>query len=271
MRQSIRALGWVVTLSTLILFAFLASAVYSIFQIAFMNQGIRMGEMQTEFKDGSLKLSMPIAINNTGYYEINEFKITTTLEDKEGTLIATNTTAMTDIKRGDSRSEVHVLSLSFNDIFSKMKYILFNDTEIKLLITVGFKYAYILEFQISMANLSMPWGAPLYGLTLKDLTVRGSNGTHVLLEISLDFENHAFFDIGGPIHLIVYNEDGEQIGEGMGLLYVPSGGRPEEPIPVLVVLTHPESFTGRGYADVSFQLTISEQPIELGRIEYGRD
>ncbi|HIE19223.1 TPA: hypothetical protein EYP75_05810, partial [Candidatus Bathyarchaeota archaeon] len=62
MRQSIRALGWTVTISTLILFAFLASAVYSIFQIALMDQGIRMGEMRTEFKDGSLKLSMPIEI-----------------------------------------------------------------------------------------------------------------------------------------------------------------------------------------------------------------
>jgi len=268
-RQSIRALGWVVTISTLILFAFLASAVYSIFQIALMNQGIRIGEMQTEFKDGSLKLSMPIAINNTGYYEINDLKITTTLSDRDGTLIATNTTTMTGIKRGDSRSEIHVLSLSFDDIFSKMKQILFNDTEIELLISVGFKYAYALGFQISMANISMPWGAPLYGLSLKELNVRGSNDTHLFLELSLDLENHAFFDVGGPLHLTIYNENGDEIGEGMGLLYVPSGGRLEEPIPVIVALIHPESFTGRGYADVSFQLPITERPIELGRIEYG--
>jgi len=267
-RQSIRALGWAVTILTLILFAFLASAVYSIFQIAFLNQGIRMGEMQTEFKDGSLKLSMPITINNTGYYEINEFKITTTLEDKDERLIATNTTMMTGIKRGDSRSEVHSLSLSFDDLLSKTD-LLFNDTEIKLLVSVGFKYAYTLEFQISMANLSMPWGAPFYGLNLKELNVHGSNGTHLFLELNMDFENHFFLDIGGPLYLTVYNENGEQIGKGIGLLYVPSGGEPEEPIPIIVALTRPELFTGRGYADVSFQFPISENLIELGRIEYG--
>lgn len=269
MRQSIRALGWAVTISTLILFAFLASAVYSIFQMALMDQGISMGDLQTEFKDGSFKLSMPIAINNTGYYEINEFTITTTLEDKDGRLIATNTTTMTGIKRGDSRSEVHVLSLSFNDLLSKMDYLLFNDAEIKLLVSVGFKYAYALGFQISMANLSMPWGAPFYGLSLKELNVRGSNSTHLFLELDLDFENHFFLDVGGPLYLTVYNEDGEQIGKGIGLLYVPSGGRPEEPIPVTVTLTSPELSTGRGYADVSFQFPISENPIEFGRIEYG--
>jgi len=268
-RQSIRALGWVVTISTLLLFAFLASAVYSILQIAIMNQGIGMGDFQTEFKDGRLILSMPITINNTGYYDINEFEVTTTLSDKDGTLIVTNTTRITEIKRGDTKSEVHALSLSFEDLFSKAKYILFNDTEIKLLISVGFKYAYALGFQISMANISMPWGDPLYGLELKELNVRSFNGTHLFLELSLDFENHSFLDIGGPLHLTVYNENGEQIGEGMGLLYVPSGGRPEEPIPVIVVLTHPKSFTGRGYADVSFQFPIIEQPIELGEIEYG--
>jgi len=268
-RQSIRAIGWTVTISTLILFTFLASAVYSIVQIALLDQGIRMGDLQTEFKDASLKLSMPISINNTGYYEINEFRITTTLEEEDGGLIATNTTVMTGIKRGESRSEMHILSLNFNDLLSKMNYLLFNDTEIKLLISVGFKYAYALEFQISMANLSIPWGAPFYGLSLKELDLRGSNGTHLFLELSLDFENHFFSDIGGPMYLIVYNEDGEQIGEGIGFLHVPSGGRPKESIPIIVTLTRPESFTGRGYVDVSFQFPISKNPIELGRIEYG--
>ena len=55
----------------------------------------------------------------------------------------------------------------------------------------------------------------------------------------------------------------------MGFLHVPAGGRPEEPIPVIVALTRPELFTGRGYADVYFQLPIGENLIELGRVEYG--
>ncbi len=269
MRQSIRALGWVVTISIILLFAFLASAVYSIFQMAIFGQGIKMGDLQAEMKDGSLKLSMPITINNTGYYEINEFKITTTLKDSYGTVIATNTTTITGIKRGDLKSEVHAVSLRFDDLLLKMKHLLFNDTEINLLISVGLKYAYALGFQISMANISMPWGAPLYGLNLKEINIRGFNGTHLFLEMSLYLENHSFLDIGGLLHLTIYNEKGEEIGEGIGFLHVPPGEIQEDPVPVIIALTHPESFTGRGYIDVSLQIPISEHPIELGGIKYG--
>jgi len=269
MRQSIRALGWVVTISTIILFAFLASAVYSILQMAIFNQGIRIGDPRTEFKDGNLKLSMPITINNTGYYEINELKITTTLKDKNGTVITTNTTTIREIKRGDVRSEVHAMSLSLDDLLSRMKYLLFNDTEIKLLISIGFRYAYALGFQISVTNITMPWGAPLYGLTLKEINILGSNGTHLFLEMTLYLENHSFLDAGGALHLKVYNEKGEQIGEGIGLLYVPAGERQEDPVPMILSLTRPEAFTGKGYVDVSLQIPTYEHPIKLGRIRYG--
>jgi len=269
MRQSVRALGWVVTISTILLFAFLASAIYSILQMVAFNQGISMGDLQTELKDGSLKLSMPITINNTGYYVINELKITTTLKDKNGTIITTNTTTITEIKRGDSRSEVHAMSLRLDDLLSKMKYLLFNDTEIKLLISIGLKYAYALGFQISITNITMPWGAPLYGLNLKEINIRGSNGTHLFLEMILYLENHSFLDAGGVLYLKVYNEKGEQIGEGRGFLYVPPGGRQEDPIPVIIVLTRPESLTEKGYVDVSLQIPTYEHPIELGRIRYG--
>jgi len=268
-RQSIRALGWVVTISLILVFAFLASAVYSIFQMAILNRGIGIGDLETEFKDGRLTMTMPISINNTGLYEINEFEITTTLKDQNGTLIATNTTRITEIKHGESRSWTHALSLSLNDLFLRMRSLLFNDTEIKLLISVGIKYAYAFGLKVSMANISIPWGAPLHGLSLKELNVRGFNGTHLFLELILDFENRSFLDVGGSLNLKVYNEDGEQIGTGIGLLYVPAGGRPEKPIPVVVTLSHPESFTGRGYAEVSLQPPISNKSITLGRVEYG--
>jgi hypothetical protein len=268
MKQSIRALGWVVTISTLLVFAYLASAIYSIVQMAMMNQGFMMGGLEMGLRDGSFVMSMPIAINNTGFYDINEFEITTTLEDEAGRLIATNTTRLTEIKRGDTRTSRHMLVMDLAEVFSRNRHLIFNDTEIRLLISVGFRYAYALGFGVSIANISMPWGAPMHGLTLKELIIRGSNETHLLMELTMDFENHFFIDVAGPLRLVVYNEKGDQIGEGVGFLYVPSGGRPEEPIPVIVALTRPEAFTGKGYAYLYLVLPIDEQQIELGRIEY---
>jgi len=269
MKQSIRALGWAVTLSTILLFAFLASAVYSIFQMVLLNRNIEMGDLRLELRGGTLKLSMPIIVNNTGFYEINELKIITTLKDQDGRVIVTNTTTMREIKRGDLRSEIHAISLSLDDILLRMKHLLFNDTKIKLLILIGLKYAYALGFQISASNISIPWGAPLYGLNFREINIQSFNGTHIFLEVSLYLENHSFFDIGGNLHLAVYNDKDEQIGEGAGFLYVPSGGRVEDPIPVVIALTHPESFTGKGYVKVSLQIPTYERSLELGRIRYG--
>ena len=267
MRQSIRALGWAVTISTLLVFTFLASAIYSIFQLVIVDQGIRIGNPQVKLANGNLTMLMPIMINNTGFYDISEFEIATTLKDPNGAIIATNTTRIAEIKKGDLKSRIHVLSLSPKVLFLRMRRFLFNDTEIKMLVSAGFKYAYALGFQISMVNITMPWGAPFHGLTLKSLDIRGFNGTHLFLELNLRFENRFFSDIGGSLHLMIYNEDGELVGEGIGYLYAPSGGF-EEPVLFIVTLTDPESFTGKGYADLFLQIPIIEEPIKLGRINY---
>ena len=230
-----------------------------------------MGSLKYEFKDGNVRLSLPILVNNTGYYEIDEFRIATTLKDENGRLIVTNSTLMKNIGRGEFKYGTHMVSLSFADIFSKMRAYLFNDTNIKLSILIGFKYASVLEFQVSMVNVSIPWRAPFYGLRLKSLILRESNGTHLFFDLDMDVENHFVSDIGGLLCLTIYNEKGMRVGEGVGLLYLPSGERLEEPIMVVASLTDPEAFTGKGYAEITFQLPVIDELVEFGRVKYGRE
>jgi len=270
-RQSIRALGLTATILAIVLFIFLASVFYSILQIAILAPGIRIGDLKYEFKDGTVRLSLPILVNNTGYYEIEEFRIATTLRDENGRLIVTNSTLMKNIGRGEFKYGTHMVSLSFADIFSKMRAYLFNDTNIKLSILVGFKYASVLEFQVLMVNVSIPWKAPLYGLRLKSLSLRGSNSTHLFFDLDMDLENHFVSDIGGLLRLTIYNEKAVRVGEGVGLLYLPSGKRLEKPIMVVVSLTNPEAFTGKGYAEVSFQLPMVDELVRFGRVKYERE
>ena len=271
MQQSIRALGWTATILTIVLFIFLASLFYSILQVVILAPGIKIGGLESEFKDGNVRLSLPILINNTGYYEIDEFKVATALRDENGRLIATNSTLMRNIGRGEFKYEKHVISLSFADIISKMKSYLFNDANIRFSILIGFKYASVLEFQVSMVNVSIPWRAPFYGLRLKSLIFRGSNGTHLFFNLDMDIENHFVSDIGGLLRLTIYNEKAVRVGEGVGLLYLPSGKRLEKPIMVVASLTNPEAFTGKGYAEISFQLPVIDELVEFGRVEYGRE
>ena len=271
MRQSTRALGWTITILAIVLFIFLASIFYSILQITILAPGIRIGDLKYEFRDGNVRLSLPMLVNNTGYYEIDEFRIATTLRDENGRLIVTNSTLMKNIGRGELKYGTHMVFLSLADIVSKMRAYLFNDTNIKLSILIGFKYASVLEFQVSMVNVSIPWRAPFYGLRLKSLILRGSNGTHLFFNLDMDIENHFVSDIGGLLRLTIYNEKAVRVGEGVGLLYLPSGKRLEEPIMVVASLINPEAFTGKGYAEISFQLPVIDELVEFGRVEYGRE
>jgi len=78
MRQSIRALGWTIAMSMLILFAFLATVFYSVYTTIATGEGIGLGDFQTDLQDNTVyssntqyggntiglkKLSMRLAIN----------------------------------------------------------------------------------------------------------------------------------------------------------------------------------------------------------------
>ncbi|MCW4020100.1 MAG: hypothetical protein NWF14_02570 [Candidatus Bathyarchaeota archaeon] len=269
MRQSIRALGWTVTISTLILVVFLGTAFFSLFQTVLMAEGIGFGEFQMDFTEDGLVVSVPIAVNNTGFYDISDFEIVTGLSDANGTTIVARTTVIDEIKRGDAESRTHNLTLSFMDILTNMTYLLFQDTEFNMTFSMGLRYAYTLGFQISMANMSMPWGAPLNGLEFTGTELPIFNGTHLLIEIGVEVENNSFLDASGVLRLEVYNETGGRVGSGMGLFYLPAGSNLFDPIQTLTEITTPADYTGEGYIQVSLEIPMIDQLIELGRVDYG--
>ncbi len=268
MRQSIRALGWVVTISAILLFAFLATAVYSVIQTVLLEQGIKFGDLQPSFADNTLTLSAPVTVNNTGYYDITDFNITTALGILNGSTLVRSSTVIPQISRGTSQQGLHNMSLSIADLLSN-RFLLFNDTELKLDVSMGFRYAYTVGLQLAMENISMPWGAPLYGLTVRDVQLSGFNITHLVLEIFLEVENHSFLDIAGNLSLGVYNETGGYIGSGTGLISIPSQSRLSDPIPVAISVENPLNYSGEGYIELSFELVPFGYVLDLGRVSYG--
>lgn len=270
MRQSIRALGWTITISMLILFAFLATAAYSLFQTVVMEQGIRFGDFQSRPSDDTFVLSIPITVNNTGYYDMTNFNITTVLKDFNGTTLLANSTLIDKIERGSSESRVHNLSLSLVDMLSNMTYLLFNDTEFKIDLSVGFGYAYALSFHLSVMNTSMHWKAPL-NFTVTEVTPSGFNGTHLTLDVFLELENHTSLDIVGNLYLKIYNEAGGYIGSGVGIgiVNVPSHSEFSGLSTIVIEIDSPLNYTGKGYIEVYFELPMVDYTLELGRFSYG--
>ncbi len=266
MKQSIRALGWTITISMIILFAFLVTAVYSLAQSILMSQGMQFGDFQLHIQNNTFILSATLIINNTGYYDITDLNLTTVLRDPNGTVIAEASTPFGKIAKGSTVAEMHNISLNLADILSNMTYLLFEDTELKIDFSMEMSYAYALNFRFTMANMSMPWGAPLYNFNITGISPPYFNGTQLMLDIFLGFENHSPLDIAGIVNLMIYNETGGYIGRGSGVINATSHSGFGGPITILV--ENPSSYSGAGYVEVSFDIPDIGH-VELGRIYYG--
>ncbi len=269
MKQSVRALGWTVTIATVLLFLFIGTAAYSVFQTFFAGQGLQLGNFEMNLSGNEVVMAIPFTINNTGYYDINDFEVATRLKDINGSVIVQNITNTGDIERGTTQSRRHILVVNFQDLLSKFPYILFNDTEFSLDFLVGFKYAYAFDFQVSITHMPIRWGAPLYGLKLYSVSPPSFNGTHILLLVALEVENHSFFDINGSMSIGVYNEDEELIGSSIEVVELPSGSRISGTFEVDVWIQEPQKFTGKGFVTCSLELPGVGQTFEIWRQEYG--
>ena len=156
MRQSIRVLGWTITIASLLTFAFLGFSVYSLFQLV-MGQGIAPGESSVSISNGDYVISLPFLVNNTSYFDITKLDITTIIKDPEGGVISQSTTSSGIIPSGSSANISHYISIDINNIVEKN----LTDATILMDTIMGLRYANIIEFSVTMANVSIPWDASI--------------------------------------------------------------------------------------------------------------
>ncbi len=156
MRQSIRVLGWTITIASLLTFAFLGFSIYSLFQLV-MGQGIAPGESSVNISNGDYVISLPFLVNNTSYFDITKLDITTIIKDPEGGVISQSTTSSGIIPSGSSANISHYISIDLNKIVEKN----LTDATILMDTIMGLRYANIIEFSVTMANVSIPWDASI--------------------------------------------------------------------------------------------------------------
>jgi hypothetical protein len=156
MRQSIRVLGWTITIASLLTFAFLGFSIYSLFQLV-MDQGITPGESSVDISNGDYVISLPFIVNNTSHFDITKLDITTVIKDPKGDVISQSTTSSGTIPSGSSTNISHYISIDLSKMIEKnlTDGIIFMDT------TLGLRYANIIEFSVTMANVSIPWDASI--------------------------------------------------------------------------------------------------------------
>jgi hypothetical protein len=243
MKQAIRALGWTATILWILVILFSGTVVYSAMQI-----GMNFEEdSQVTTSNGALTMSIPFSISNGGLYDISELNITTRIEAENETIISRSTTLVPSIPKTGTVDETHDITLSLDDILDKnLTYMLFNDANLSVDMFVGLTYAYAIPLRIS-SNLTMPWGAPLSNLTVGEITELSPSQANV----SLSFENHAFFSLNGTIRLDIADRFDRLMGTGTTDVFVSPEGSYDDVIAVALTSDLTERAEVRVYFDTS--------------------
>ena len=215
MKVAIRALGIAITTLWIFLIVFSVTALYSV-----MNLGIGFGEAQFFPSGEDVVLSLPFFLNNSGYYDISELNITTRIMDSNGTLLTLSKTFIPLVSKGSNIETAHNISIDLSDVMKNMK-LLFNDSVFEFDTFITLNFAHTFPVQMSM-NTTIPWGAPVYNLSVGEISVLPFNTTHVKLAVPVSFENHSFFNITGTIQLEIYNDVDELVTSGETSLDAPS-------------------------------------------------
>ena len=256
MRIPIRMISIATTFFWIFLIIFLVSAVYSVKDVRF-----DFGEPQIGLTaDNKILFSLPITIDNKGYYNIGCFNVTTEILDKEGFMITRASTFIPVIEKGRQVMATHNVTIDVNDLQNSQDY-LFNDMELEVCEIVRIKLAEAIPVQAS-TNVSMPWGAPLYNFTLGEIEHAGFNGTHMTATVPISFENHAPFDLTGNIQMRMYDSTSSLVSEGQTTIETPQNtqyyGYIELNVPIAAA-------TESGYFEVyfSFPSFTLEEPLVI--------
>ena len=189
----------------IVLIIFSITAIYSM-----KNMSLDIGNPQiTITPDNEMVLTFPMEIVNNGYYNINDFNVSTEIQDMQNSTLAKGSTLIPIIEKGETLNTTHQMTINLTDTLQTYSYLVFNDTELRIPVTITMETAELISLQVS-SNLTIPWGAPLYNLTFgtPEFTAQtGPNSTRFYgVSIPTAFENHAPFDLDGTIRLVIYND-----------------------------------------------------------------
>lgn len=204
MKVPIRMISVATSFIWVLLIIFSASAIYSMKDIR-----VDLGKPQTTITtDHELVSNFPIGIVNNGYYNLDDFNISTEIHDLQKSTIAQGFTFISVIRNGETLNTTNQMRTNLTNMLQTHQNLIFDDTELQISATVSMKVAELISLKVS-SNLTMPWGAPLYNLTFAapKLTAQiGPNSTNYYrVAIPITFENHAFFDLTGTVLLAMYN------------------------------------------------------------------
>jgi len=231
MRQSVRVVGLAITIATIILIAFVATMVYSLYMTVATGEAIGFGDPTYTLSDGAITMAIPLYINNTGLYDMTDINVTTVVIvvplSRDGGVrqpveVASATTVIPLVRRGSTAETAHELTIDLTEMLERnLTFLLFEEAEMYTNVAMSFTYAKAMTFSVSAEGIEVPWGPPLYGLNVSDLTVELEDAVPVA-KVWVGFENRSPMDLSGALTVELRNAHGNVVSSGTVELEAPS-------------------------------------------------
>lgn len=116
-------------------------------------------------EDGILELSVPVTIDNRGFFDIHNLLIRIEAANSTGAPVFVTESVPVDILGASTFNQNLVLTVNLTDTFlASGSYHLFNSDTFNVTISIFCRYAISLfGIAIRIPNIAFPWAAPLHG------------------------------------------------------------------------------------------------------------
>lgn len=194
----------VISVATAVIWAFLIlfsiTAIYSMKDLR-----VNLGQMQVNSEQGSqLVLSFPVSIVNTGFYNLDQFNVSTVVFNANGSMLAQGFTSIPTVLHEQTVNVTHDLDVNLTDLVQTNRDMLFSDSQLTANMSVNMRAAGAIPIRAS-SNITIPWGAPFYNLVIGNPEFSAYNSTYSRVVVPVSFENHAFFNLTGSVRLRMYD------------------------------------------------------------------
>ena len=205
MRQTIRALGWLIAILWIVTLLLPVTVIFSLSNLLAPNT-VGFREPNYSLSNTVFSMSAPFYVNNTGFYDLSEINTTVVLRN-DNRIVATSSNLLPNVPAGTTVDSAYEFSFDLQEIASNHNELLINDADLDLDISLSFRVAYVITFGLA-TDFTTQWKAPFYNLTVTDSHY---NSTTEKFSINMSFTNHAYFTIDGPLLIEIYNNRSETI------------------------------------------------------------
>jgi hypothetical protein len=220
MKTPIRMMTLATSFLWILLMVASASIIYSTMDIR-----LDIGKPQISLtSENELSVEFQIGIINSGFYNLDDFNISTKIRDPQNTVAAQGSIYIPSIKKGETLNTTLQMRTNLTWMLQANQDLITKDAELRINADISAKTAGLFTLRVS-SNLTMPWGAPLYDLTFASprftLQTYSNSTNYYRIVIPVAFENHAFFDLDGSAKLDIYNNRNVLTGTGAVVFKTP--------------------------------------------------